>query len=490
MKKFTTLAILTAMLLSLFACGGENVTDPDEITSGGESTTPGVPDKAYTRETTPDSLPELDFGGASIRIAYRGDETTRLIETEGADTGDVVSDAVYRRNVKVEEKLKVKLEFIPGDENYDKFMNSLRTTIMAGDDSYDIVDAIQWHVTPQAVEGLYRNLADAPYLDYSKPWWSNDYMNELQVSENARYLLSGDISVWQLRHMSCMYFNKRLYENSFGDPDELYNTVLDGKWTHELLAKYVKEVWQDLDGDGKASEGDILGIGSTPISQTDHFVYTAGITFTERGKDGYPTLVKNQERNVKITETLYDLYYETPGTIIYKKAEAMDGEILKLFTDGKTLFYPNRFYSTEKFRDMQDPYGMIPFPKLDESQEEYYALVHDSTTLFCIPVTVGELEMPCAVLEAMCAEKLPDGDSGLLRGRAEGQVHAGRRFVADNRHDSRKRQNRLRLREQLLLHVVDEARDDRAESDGNVRRGEQELYVALRLDKGRGGEGH
>ncbi len=298
----------------------------------------------------------------------------------------------------------MKLEFIPGDENYDKFMNSLRTTIMAGDDSYDIVDAIQWHVTPQAVEGLYRNLADAPYLDYSKPWWSNDYMNELQVSENARYLLSGDISVWQLRHMSCMYFNKRLYENSFGDPDELYNTVLDGKWTHELLAKYVKEVWQDLDGDGKASEGDILGIGSTPISQTDHFVYTAGITFTERGKDGYPTLVKNQERNVKITETLYDLYYETPGTIIYKKAEAMDGEILKLFTDGKTLFYPNRFYSTEKFRDMQDPYGMIPFPKLDESQEEYYALVHDSTTLFCIPVTVGELEMPCAVLEAMCAE--------------------------------------------------------------------------------------
>ncbi len=52
MKKFTTLAILTAMLLSLFACGGENVNDP-EITSGGESTTPGVPDKAYTRETTP-----------------------------------------------------------------------------------------------------------------------------------------------------------------------------------------------------------------------------------------------------------------------------------------------------------------------------------------------------------------------------------------------------------------------------------------------------
>ena len=53
---------------------------------------------------------------------------------------------------------------------------------------------------------------------------------------------------------------------------------------------------------------------------------------------------------------------------------------------------------------MKDSYGMIPFPKLDESQANYMALVHDSTTLYCIPVTVQNIEMPCAVLEAMCAE--------------------------------------------------------------------------------------
>lgn len=403
MKRITTALILASLLASLASCGGE--TPPVENgTTTDIDTTAAQPETTYTRETTPDSLPALDFKDATVRIVYRGDEITQLMEIEGADTGDVVSDAVYRRNLKVEERLKVKFDFIAGNADYGTYMSDIRNTLTAGDDSYDIIDGVQWLATPLAVEGYFKNLADAPYLDYSQPWWSNEYMNDIQVSEDTRYLLSGDISVWQLRHMSCMYFNKKLYQNAFGDPNELYETVMDGKWTHELLSKYVKDVWQDLDGDGKASEGDILGIGSTPVSQTDHFSYTAGIRFTERDKDGYPKLLTDQSRNVSVTEALYGLYYETPGTLLFSQATAMDNELVKLFSDGEMLFYPNRFYSTEKFRDMTDSYGMIPFPKLDESQDNYYALVHDSTTLFCIPVTVKDIEMPCAVLEAMCAE--------------------------------------------------------------------------------------
>ena len=404
MKRITLALILASLLASLTSCGGEPTPSADNDTSTGGDTTAAQPDTDYARENTPDTLPELDFGGASVRIVYRGDDTTRSVETVGEETGDVVSDAIFYRNRKVEERLNVTLDFIAGDPDHEKYMSAIRTVLMAGDDAYDIIDAIQWRAIPQANEGLYYNLADAPYIDYSQPWWSNEYMDEISPSSDVRYLLSGDISVWQLRHMSCMYFNKRMYEDSFGSPDELYQTVLDGRWTYELLTKYVKEIYQDLNSDGLVNEGDRLGIGSTPVSQTDHFVYTAGISFTGRDKDGYPVLNTDQERNVSIIETLYRLYYETPGTIIYKSAAAMDNELLKLFTDGNMLFYPNRFYTTDLLRDMSDPYGIIPYPKLDESQENYYALVHDSTTLYGIPITVGDIGMPCAVLEAMCAE--------------------------------------------------------------------------------------
>ncbi len=404
MKKITALLILATMITANVSCementsngGGEKVTTTDEVTVNEPET--------YSRENTPDSLPTLDFNEATVKIAYRGDDNTRLLETEGEDSGDVVSDAVYRRNISVEERLNVKLEFIAGNSEHEAYMRDIRTTLMANDDSYDIIDSIQWRATPLAVEGYFKNLADAPYIDYSQPWWSNEYMNDIQVSADTRYLLAGDISIWQLRNMSCMYFNKRLYENAFGDPNDLYSTVLDGKWTYDLLSKYVKDVWQDLDSDAKTSKDDIIGIGTTPVSQTDHFSYTAGIKFTERDSDGYPILLKNQERNVSLIEKLYELYFETPGMLFYEDAFAMDGELVDLFNNGTSLFYANRFYSAEKFRDMTDPYGMIPYPKLDEAQENYYALVHDSTTLFCIPVSVSDIEMPCAVLEAMCAE--------------------------------------------------------------------------------------
>ncbi len=398
------LALLTAS--GFVSCGteGGSTSSDDTTASGNTGAETTAPVEQIARENTPDTLPALDFGGKSVRIAYRGDETTRVVECEGEETGDVVSDAIFARNRSVEERLNVKLEWIPGDADHEKFMANIRTVLLAGDDAYDIIDAIQWRVVPQANEGMYYDLSDAPYLDFDQPWWSNDYMDAVSVSPDVRYLLSGDISVWQTRHMSCMYFNKKIFESNFGDPNALYDTVLDGKWTYDLLNKYVEDVYQDLNNNSTVDDGDIIGIGSTPVSQTDHFTYTAGLKLTSRDKNGNPALLADQSRNVKIIETLYHLYYENPGTLIMPNAAAMDNELVKLFTDGMMLFYPNRFYHTDFFRDMTDPYGMIPFPKLDESQEKYLALVHDSTTLWGIPITCQSIDMQCAVLEAMCAE--------------------------------------------------------------------------------------
>ena len=68
------------------------------------------------------------------------------------------------------------------------------------------------------------------------------------------------------------------------------------------------------------------------------------------------------------------------------------------------LFYPLRTYAADNIRDMTDPFGVIPFPKLDEDQENYMALIHDGAHMFAIPITKSDIDAECAVLEAMCAE--------------------------------------------------------------------------------------
>ena len=76
MKRITTALILASLLASLASCGGE--TPPVENgTTTDVDTTAAQPETTYTRETTPDSLPELDFKDAAVRIVYRGDETTQ-----------------------------------------------------------------------------------------------------------------------------------------------------------------------------------------------------------------------------------------------------------------------------------------------------------------------------------------------------------------------------------------------------------------------------
>ena len=70
------------------------------------------------------------------------------------------------------------------------------------------------------------------------------------------------------------------------------------------------------------------------------------------------------------------------------------------------MFNPSWFYTAELLRDMDSDFGIIPYPKLDEDQEEYMTLVHNGSTLFCVPVTIKseKLEIIGAVLESLAYE--------------------------------------------------------------------------------------
>ena len=58
---------------------------------------------------------------------------------------------------------------------------------------------------------------------------------------------------------------------------------------------------------------------------------------------------------------------------------------------------------TESLREMKDKYGVIPCPKLDKDQDDYYTFLHDQFTAFgiCRPVDEERAELLGAVLEYM-----------------------------------------------------------------------------------------
>ena len=107
-----TLLVMAAVLLTFTAC-----TNPAET----EETTPaaGTTDSSPEGETEApwqDNLPELDFGQQEVRFISRDSDWVRGEIAVGEQTGDLINDAIFNRNIAVEERLNLKIKNyeIPG----------------------------------------------------------------------------------------------------------------------------------------------------------------------------------------------------------------------------------------------------------------------------------------------------------------------------------------------------------------------------------------
>ena len=110
MKK--VLCIVFALLLAVTAfagCAEQKPVTTDETTAADITTVTDTVTTEPEETKAPDGLPEADFGGRTFRII-----TTQVSEkdvfTEDHMTADPLHDAVYTRNLNVEERFKIKLD--------------------------------------------------------------------------------------------------------------------------------------------------------------------------------------------------------------------------------------------------------------------------------------------------------------------------------------------------------------------------------------------
>lgn len=400
--KCISAAALAVLLLtaSLASCGDS---ENQPINSTQSAVTGDITAEATTDDgRLPSALPaDLDFGGEVLNIWHftTWDDPTaeRGISISGNPEGDVVDAAIYDRNVTVEEQLHVDLNFVDTGANSGGVGDAVRKVIMAGDATYDLYNMIQWNSTALALEHCFMSITDAPYLQLDQPWWSQNYMEALSLGQDNMYFLAGDVTLDMIRCISSMYYNKNLYANLYDDADGLYNEVLDGSWTMERLSAYIQEAYSDINGNGSADDGDIWGIITNDYNNIDAFTFGMGAILTERDENNYPYLVIERTHNVDLYAKVWDLTMNTPGVKLDHETKLN----IPKFAEGQSLFLPGFLYTSELLRDMQDDYGIIPFPKYDETQEDYVSCVHDIATLMALPTTCQKVDMTCAVLEAM-----------------------------------------------------------------------------------------
>ncbi|MBP3293011.1 MAG: hypothetical protein J6N32_04595, partial [Clostridia bacterium] len=122
-KRILTILLAGLLAAGLVSCssGGTNEETASADTAGQISADTAeepveIPEepKGNGRSEVKDSLPEtMDFGGTEVRVFSRGGDKDTLMEFSAEEmTGDVVNDAVFTRNLAVQERLNVKMNLI------------------------------------------------------------------------------------------------------------------------------------------------------------------------------------------------------------------------------------------------------------------------------------------------------------------------------------------------------------------------------------------
>lgn len=396
--------LLAALTLAsvLVSCGGDTPGESQVTTGAADTESIAVETEETLKSLVPDGL---DFGGEEIRIysaPYFETDTFMLHVDE--ETGDVVNDAVFKRNLALESKFNVSFTY---EDTYQNGSGvdaavQIRKFVTAGSDDYDIIFGCQYNLAPLVLDNIMLNLDGAEYLHLDQPWWYQNHIQEMSIGHGKTYFVTGDITLGVLRNMSCMYVNKQVYTQNYESVDEMYQEVLDGKWTFDRLSQICTEMYQDLNGDGTYDDDDRYGIGVITANLTDHFTYNAGIRATTRDENNIPVLTMNNEQTVNHTQKLYSLYYENPGVRVFPADyNSLDIVMPNKFNENELLYLPGWFYTAELLRNMEVDYAVIPFPKYDEAQETYLSLAHDISVTACLPTTCSKVDMATAIMEEM-----------------------------------------------------------------------------------------
>lgn len=408
MKNIRIISLLLAviMLLGMFAaCQNENGKDKTtEVTTVASSDTEEPTENVKGKVGVKDNLPDnLDFNGSSFSILIRGNE---IPNWQGDETAtEVVSQAVWKRNKIVESRLNISLAVtvrggsaaqMPG------IMNDVCGEILAGSTEFDICDTFQMSTVALSTSGMMAELTDAKYLDLSQIWWWDGYNEALNLTKDHIYMLGGDINcVSGTQAMSAIYFSKTLLTDLKYDVDEFYKKVLDGEWYYDDLLTMSNGAYSDLNGNTVADKGDRFGMNLN-IDQAEHFTYTAGIKISGYDEDGYRTLDVANSKHLDFLELLNKIYHESIGTY-YVRDYDTDSEMVEFSTD-RLLFLPRRLVHADILRNYDVSYGIIPFPKYQETQEKYYSMIQNNAAVVWVPITTTDVDTVSAVLEAVAAE--------------------------------------------------------------------------------------
>ncbi len=394
--KILSLVLAVLMLMSTFVACGES-TEPDETQANTKA-----PSNDNGNETEPETvdpvedalgrLTDIDWGDEEFCILFANDiggyaeEVEAEAEASDQTSSAVINDAVYERNILLEDLCN--LTFTPIPSTNPAIPGEVNAECQTNNGDYDLIMAPASTTAKMATSGYLYNYMDMD-IDYEQPWWDPGTL-DFALDGNV-FFMNGAHNIVDDDVTFVFMFNKTLQkEAKIEDP---YTTVRNGDWTLDHFNTIIQNVSAD-NGDGTWDEKDTYGF-SSPSSIGNTFFYGAGLKYVDNSRDmDYPELALNNqlEKAAQVLEKAQTIVHDNNSSYVAKPGnEAFSKDI---FVEERALFYCEAAsYLRALNQTMEGDYGVVPVPKFDKGQANYATWTHDIGSTLSIPTSiVDEIE--------------------------------------------------------------------------------------------------
>ncbi len=348
------------------------------------------------------NLPAKKYN-TTFTIYVEGDYLDRYksIEIVPNENGPVIiADAVLERNARVEQHFGVEIKEIR-TANSTEMVTNVQTEIATGTKNYDAVMAYLPNAGTLAAGGALYDLSGFENLHLDQDYWDTTAVESLSVGGKSFFVV-GDMNLLAYDCTHCIVFNKDVVaDNNLENP---YDLVYDGEWTMDKLLEMAKVVSVE-NGDGKVDLDDTWGFLINNNYATSLY-FGAGETLTTKDTNDLPIISVNGERAVTVFNKIFNICNSDKIALIEDYVGTYDDVYTKAsqaVASKNALFRSMAVVDIQELGDYECNFGIIPTPKYDKAQEDYYSyvsVIYASSAI--IPISAKDAEMSAVILDAMC----------------------------------------------------------------------------------------
>lgn len=383
--KAAALALALALTVPLAACGGE--ADAAPVSQTTETSAPA----AETVTTAWPKVGRADYKGKTFNINYNDWSLHQTAFFADAYTGEILNDACFDRISKVNEYLNIDLKHSPVETNDQPGI--IQKLVLAGDSSVDLALIHNSYLIFGYISAnVVMNWNDVPETDMDSELWNQTVRENVELNGYLPFA-SNDFIV---PDVNTIFFNTGMVKSlGLGD---LYGLTRSGGWTLDAMMKMASKATNDVNGDGKMDGEDRYGFVGELWWHTVSFTTSCGIKIISKEND-VPKLSLNGEKAVTTSEKLYNFIFKSGDVHTWLLADNKNGVPPFNFGEGNALFQMVPLCYAPVFREYDTDFGILPYPKYDEKQRDYYTL--NWSGYITVPKTASDMALTGKVSELL-----------------------------------------------------------------------------------------